>query len=469
MTDSRKKILLVATDFPPNPSVGRLRTVKFAKYLPGTGWEPQVIAPAYRYFFGRDERLLQEIPKDCPVHRAFFPALLEIAACLIGGRSSARTVQEIEPSTIVTARFTDKNRISINFHTLFKSFLMAPLKLWRQMVSRYLFIPDPFVLWIPFALLKAFQIHSRERFDVLFTSIPAPSLIIMGYIMKSTTGVKWVIDYRDLWNGDHTRENLSLWRQAVERYLERLIAKKADLIIATSESKVNYLKRFLNRRNSMRFQCITNGFDPEDFPDFDKESSKKNKNLLKLVYTGRLYRTLSAVPFIEALGQAVKEVPSLKWGMRVHFIGDVAPLERDRMNSVIDDYDITQVVDFTRYVTYSQALVYQLKADALLLLMNHARNADGVIPTKVFEYLGAGRPILAVVPPGDAARIVRQTGRGLTVAPDDIGGIKRAILKLYSLFRESKLWETFQDNHHADLYTRRNLTEKLARLIEDLP
>jgi len=454
--DSKNKILMIATDFPPNPSVGRLRTVKFAKFLPEFGWRPIVLAPSYGFFWGRDESLLKEIPKEAKVCRAFFPAFIEIIASLIKRRKYSKTHKEISQKGIKT----EKNQSGI------KKNILSMVKSCNRVLTRFFLVPDQYILWVPFAFFKALRIHRREKVDVIYTSIPAASLVLLGFLLKVALGKKWIIDYRDLWSGDHTRQQMKPYRKKIEKFIEVMLSSKADAIITTSPQKVDYLRRLLTIMNPDRIFCITNGFDPDDYPHLEQKSSDNGK--CTIAYTGRLYRRLSAVSFLKALGLAFGDNPTLRSKVNVQFIGDIFKEEKSKLNKIIDKYDLTGVVDFVGYISYREALRYQLSSDALLLIMGEAENADGVIPTKIFEYIGSRKPILAIVPQGAAQDIIANTGFGIWAPPDDIEGIKRAFLKLYGAFSGGTSGNWFADENKITQFSRRNLTLNLNQILHKI-
>lgn len=448
----KNKILMIATDFPPDPSVGRLRTVKFCKYLPEFGWQPVVLAPSYRYFWGRDESLLKEIPAEIKVYRAFFPALVEIAVCLITGKRYSKTHQEIKDDPKTERK--DKVDVKRSALSLVKSF------------NRYfnvLLIPDRYILWLPFAFIKGLRINAKEKVDFIYTSIPANSLVLLGYFLKKVLRKKWIIDYRDLWTGDHTRSHSHPIRKKIGRFLERSFASKADIIITTSKQKAEYLKLLLSGLDSSRIFCITNGFDYDDYPPMDSRERKNGKWVI--TYTGRLYRSLSAVPFISGLGLAIQDNPALRSKIKVRFVGDIFKEEKEKIDSLIERHDFHELIEFVGYVSYRDALRYQLNSDMLLLIMGDAENADGVIPTKIFEYLGSRKPILAIVPRGAAEDIINNTGSGISVLPNDTKGIKEAILRIY---KDSLNGGSGFLSDNVDRFSRKNLAKEVSTLLSGI-
>ena len=448
---AKKKILMIATDFPPDPSVGRLRTIKFCKYLPENGWKPIVLAPSYRYLWGRDEALLNEIPEGTKVYRAFYPALIEIISSVLKGKTFSKEIEEIK-----------KEKMSIKPSGLsLKNMFLSIIRYSNRLFNRFILIPDRFILWLPFAFLKALRINRIENIDVIYTTIPASSLIFLGYILKKVFHKKWIIDYRDLWTGDHTRMHMNAFRKKIERFMERRFSSKADAIITTSKEKADYLKSLLKGIAPDKIFCITNGFDQDDSP-----VSKRDKDTKKwiITYTGRLYRTLSASSFVTAMGISISENAALKERLKIRFVGDIFRDEKKKLDQIINKYNLGDIVEFLGYVSYKDSLRYQVDSDALLLVMGEADNADGVIPTKIFEYMGSGRPIFAITPKGAAQRIIEETGYGISERPGDVAAIKNSFLKFYNSYGKRDL--SCKSSELISQFDRRHLTYNFSCILE---
>ena len=86
-------------------------------------------------------------------------------------------------------------------------------------------------------------------------------------------------------------------------------------------------------------------------------------------------------------------------------------------------------VEWLPFASRARTLELQRDSEALLLLIPEAGGrGNGILSGKVFEYLAAGRPVVASSrPDGAAARLLRQTGAGIVVAPDDVEGAARAL------------------------------------------
>jgi glycosyltransferase involved in cell wall biosynthesis len=122
------------------------------------------------------------------------------------------------------------------------------------------------------------------------------------------------------------------------------------------------------------------------------------------------------------------------------------------------------------HVPRRRSLELQRESEALLLLIPEAGGRGrGVLSGKVFEYIAAERPILAVVPPdGAAARLIRDTGAGVVVAPEDVDGIREALVDLHARWRDRGLDGTSLSAEWREQLSRASRVEQLAELLRSL-
>ena len=124
-------------------------------------------------------------------------------------------------------------------------------------------------------------------------------------------------------------------------------------------------------------------------------------------------------------------------------------------------------MDFTGYINHDDAISIINSSEILLLVLTSQRGA-GTIPGKAFEYIGSGRPILAVVPPtGDCSELIKKTRSGIVANVDDISEIKAAIIKLYHQWEIGELfiepdWETINQ------YRRTEQVKATSRILDSL-
>ncbi|MGZ4402562.1 MAG: glycosyltransferase family 4 protein, partial [Gaiellaceae bacterium] len=122
------------------------------------------------------------------------------------------------------------------------------------------------------------------------------------------------------------------------------------------------------------------------------------------------------------------------------------------------------------YAPRRKSLELQRDSEVLLLLIPDAGGrGKGVLSGKVFEYLAAERPILALVPPdGAAADLIRNANAGVVVAPDDVEGIAAALRELHARWRSGGLEEAPLAPEWKARVSRRARVQELAELLERL-
>jgi glycosyltransferase involved in cell wall biosynthesis len=150
----------------------------------------------------------------------------------------------------------------------------------------------------------------------------------------------------------------------------------------------------------------------------------------------------------------------------VRFLGDFRSTDREWAEQL----GLGDRLELIPYAPRRRSLELQRDSEALLLLIPEAGGrGKGVLSGKVFEYLAAERPIFAVVPPdGAAAGLIRETGAGVVVAPDDVDGMAAALRGLHGRWRAGKLGGTPLSEEWREKVSRRARVEEFARVLEDV-
>jgi len=294
----------------------------------------------------------------------------------------------------------------------------------RHLFPRLL-VPDQFAPWVVTAAPAAIRLIRRYRIGVVMTSSSPPSVHLVGAAVKRATGVPWIADVRDslvaspFHSADH---NLARAKQTGERKIARLVARYADAVVAATGAIAGELEAI----GTSSVSVIRNGCDFEDFDGLAYTAEER----FRLTHTGSFYGERDPRPVLRAVAASGADVI-------VRFAGDFRP--RDR--AYASDLGLADRIELLGHVPRRRALELQRGSEALLLLVPHARGRGrGVIPAKLFEYLAAGRPILAAVPPdGEAAAIVRDAGAGDVVEPHDVDAIRSALVRLVERFEDGRL------------------------------
>jgi glycosyltransferase involved in cell wall biosynthesis len=199
-------------------------------------------------------------------------------------------------------------------------------------------------------------------------------------------------------------------------------------------------------------QVIENGCDFEDFAGLEYRPAER----FRITHTGSFLGHRDPRPFLTALAQSDADVLA-------RFVGDFRKADREW----VEKLGLGDRLQLLGYRPRAEALRLQRDSEALLLLLPQAGDRGApILPGKVFEYLAAERPILAAVPPdGAAARLIRETGAGIVVAPDDVRGIGEALAGLHARWRAGRLDGSILSAEQRDRLSRRARVEELADLL----
>ena len=414
------KLLLVTLYFPPAGGGGVQRPLKFASHLPALGIETHVLAPDDPKWVHEDADL--PLPTQAWVHRARY----------VGPRGR---------------RIADEQHGRTGME-------LALLR--ASSIGRRLLVPDENVTWNATAIPKAISIARQEGIDVVLTTSPPGSVHLIGAAVKRATGAKWVADLRDSLALHAHRSSDSVGARAKQKAragIAHLVARQADAIVTAAEA-ITEETRGLSPRG--RVVTIPNGCDFDDFAGLTYTRGDR----FRLTHAGSFFGKRDPKPFLQALAASGLE------DVTVRFLGDFRPADREFMEGL----GLADRVELIEHVPRRESLRLQRDSDALLLLIPEAGGRGrGILSGKVFEYLAAERPVLAVVPPdGAAAQLVRDTGAGVVAAPEDVDAIRDALVELHAQWRAGRLDGTPLSQEWRDKLSRATRVEELAELLKGL-
>ena len=451
-------VLIVAGEFPPLKTIGRIRTTKFVEHLRGLGWKPIVLTlEANGSEANYDARLKAEVPVGIEVIRVPLVTLDEritrLAKRLIGRSSKAvatspRNLTESAATTYQAGKPTKGGYVSR---------LQGAVKHWIRVGLE---IPDNYLPWALKAAAVARDICDKSKVDVVFTTLPPFSAASIGYKLKQERGIPWVADYRDLWYGDVLREWLPKWRSWLELQMEKRLLAKADVIVTVSEQKTEFMRR-MHPGLKARWETLTNGYDSEIYADRQRTRAFDGSKT-EFVYTGRLFKNRRGYAFAEALGRIKQSDPSLVAGVRVRILGGVAPEIAARYEEILRQYSIADLFEFAGDVSYEEAMNAQVNCDYLLLIVDTGETSDGVIPGKLFEYVAAKRPLFALCNPGATQQIIENAGLGVVVDAEDVDACEHA---LTTLLRNPVPTSLERNETYLKQFDRRDIAARLSKLL----
>lgn len=389
-----RNVLFLAYDFPPISSAAAQRARGLARHLPAHGWQPVVVSPRAGVSWARDPATAEELPATLEVRRT---ASLEASRLLR------------RPGVTAGVKGGERQRSSL---------LSRRLREW-------VLIPDSHVGWIPFALAAA--LRRSQGVDVVLSTSPPASAHIAGGLVARLARKPWVADFQDPWSLPSFCAWGGRWRPWVDGQLERKVLRGADAVVATTE----WLGDELARRGGERVTVVPNGCDPAELPE-----TSPARDVFTLVHAGSFYGPRSPEPLLAAVAAALEAEPSMRGSVRVRLLGSEDARNEALLGAATRRLGLEDVVERAGQVPRGESLAAIRGATALALVTDAREAGEGLIPLKLYEYLAAGRPVLALTPAdGEAGRLLRATDAGLVVDPSDTMGARDALRRLYTRWR----------------------------------
>jgi glycosyltransferase involved in cell wall biosynthesis len=423
-----RRVLIITYYWPPSGGSGVQRWLKFAKYLPESGWEPVIFTPENPDFDLKDESLLGEVPQQLEVMK--FPIWEPYQLfSKIKGKSKTHPGRLLEQK---------------------EKGILEKIAIWMR---ANLIVPDPRVYWVKPSVKFLTDLVKGGQFQAVITTGPPHSVHLIGRELKRKTGVSWIADFRDPWSQWEFLDTLpmsSFVRKKHEK-LEQSVLKEANVVITISPTFQKDLEKLAHRKVNL----LTNGYDPSDIP-LGFSPKKKEPRELHLVYSGIIDSIRNPIPVLEAMKIEFFEKEE---SVELTFVGKVSDVV---INYVQADDWLKSRIHFTGYVSHHEVFGFYAKADALVLILTETKNAKGNIPGKLFEYLATGIPVLALGDPnGDSAQILKDSGAGEVIAHVDLAGIRD---RLRVLMNSDSI-----ELNPSDLvkYSRRSLCIQLGKILDE--
>ena len=433
-----KKVLIVAYYFPPSGGPGVQRVLKFVKYLPEFGWQPAVLTVRDGDYPARDPSLLEEIPAGLSVHRT--PIL--------------------EPYSIYRALTGRKKGEAVDVNTNYRPGTRVPLsEKVAQGLRGALFIPDARVGWLLHGIPAGVRLAREWGADLIFSSSPPYTCALLGRAIARRVRKPWVFELRDPWTGflsAPVRHGIS---RALDRRLERNCVRQASRLVMAWKGIGRDLAGKYPDLDMGHARLIENGFDPDDLAG----AAPWRFDRFTVVYTGSMYGVRNPDTFLQAVTRLLAGGRIRPEELRVVFVGRFG----DDVRAMFRRPELQGVVEEVGHRPHAESVRYTLGADVLLLVVDDVAGSEGIVPGKVFEYIGARRPVLAIAPEGDVADLIRRTRAGVVVDRRDIDGMAGALAGWIEEKRRTGQVAFPGLDDEVNRLSRRGRTELLAGVFDE--
>lgn len=421
------KVLIITYYWPPAGGSGVQRWLKFVKYLQDFGITPVVYTVENPDYALEDGSLAQEIPKGVEVLRQPIWEPYKLANLFSKGKASKTSAGFLSKKQSIFGKLS--NYIRANY-----------------------FIPDARMFWIRPSVNYLETYLKENPVDAVISTGPPHSVHRIALGLKNKLGIHWMADFRDPWTEIDYFHQLPLTKSALKKHKkqEKEVLTMADCVVVVGATmRQNYLTFNPNT------EVLTNGYDGEttkNTPTLDTKFS--------ITHIGLMNEDRNPYSLWKVLAELIQEVDGFKDDLEIKLIGKVD----DAVLNNIDTLSLTQTINHIDYLPHSEVQNFQRASQVLLLAVNKVPSAKGIITGKIFEYLLAKRPILAIGPEdGDLAELLQETDAGSCFDFDNTKGLKKELIDLYNRYKNQTL---AVDSKHIERYHRKEITGQLAALLK---
>jgi len=425
-----KRALIVTYYWPPAGGPGVQRWLKFVKYFKEFGVEPIVYIPENPNYPLVDENFSAEIPSNVEVIK-----------------------HPIKEPYRFAKFFSKKKTKQMSSGIIPKKDSSAIEKLMLYVRGNF-FIPDARVGWVKPSVKYLSDYLENNDVDVVITTGPPHSLHLIGKQLKKELNVKWIADFRDPWTTIHYHKSLRLNKTSEKKHkaLEAAVLNTADVVTVTSPTTKKEFEEITNKP----IEVITNGFDITEEVNYNRDLK------FSISHIGSLLSERNPKNLWYILAEICKKNTSFKKDLELKFAGAVS----DEVKESLSEFNLDENSKFLGYVSHFEALKLQNESQVLLLVEINSAETRAIIPGKLFEYLAAKRPIIALGPyKSDIEAIVDETKSGRFFDYSEDKELKNEILRLYKQYKTGDLQVASEG---VDRFSRKQLTKQMSALIKDV-
>ena len=423
-----KNVLFIVYYFPPMGGSGVQRSLKFAKYLKKFGWNPIILCPepgAYQFF---DESLKKELDRlDLEIHRVQAKTPFHT----LGGRKKS--------TGLVTGSLA---------------------KVLRK-ISKLLYFPDNKKGWVKPAVNDGKAIIQNKEIDLIFSSAPPFSNHLVAQELSKTANLPFVLDYRDLFTGNHFDAGESDSRVRKKQELEKGWLNLSSGVIALDDYAADCIGK-ISGEEALNLKVIPHGYDPEDFLKNGISNLQYRKGKMNWLYSGLFYESNQPDVFLKAIYTLCEKNPDFKNKIHLHFQGGLDL----RIKKLIKELNLEGSVSDYGYLPHDVSVANLLKADILWMISNFSENLQQIKTGKLFEYIGTKKPVLGLVHTGEASALLNEYKIGYHTPPNVIRDVTEKIEEIFLLWKQNKL--PTASTEQVQKYDRMKLAGELAVFFDEI-
>ena len=282
-------------------------------------------------------------------------------------------------------------------------------------------LPDKYCAWVKTAMkyYKRWQKKNGFKPELLITFAQPMSDHLFGLAFKKATGTPWIAHFSDPWTDNPYRTD-NFFTSFINRILEKKVITMADAVVFTSQETMDLvLKKYSGSFRKKAFS-IPHCYDPGVYDS--SLTPPANKYVIR--YLGEFYGNRTPHIFIDALETVYKNVPELLENVICEFVGSSS-----KRGGLLEKHPLLkEVVNFREKVTYLESIKLMQTAHCLLVI-DAVADFSVFFPSKIADYVGAGRFIFAITPRGASSRIIKIVG-GIAASPQEPESVSALLRKI---------------------------------------
>jgi len=417
------RLLLISYYFPPCGGATVQRWLKWIPILVEQGFEITVLTTKDGDYPVYDDSLLAEIPQEVTVIRTKTFKFEKIWKIFSGNKKPipyGNISQDKEQNLI--------NRILI----------------WIRL---NLIIPDIRKFWNPSAIKKAIEYLRTTPVDFVITTGPPHSTHLIGLKLKNKFNIKWIADWRDPWTSIYYLQlnPPSFVSRYWHKSLETKVAQNADWNVVVSEHLASQLP-------TDKVSVIYSGYDEKKILPPKISKIKNGNEPFKLKFIGNITEGQRLDILIQIIAKAFPDED-----IELSFIGtNLSEEYKTLLQNLLPERYV-----YKNFLPHKEALKEMQDCQVLLLLINYYPGSEGMLTTKLFEYLASYNKILCLGPHNsEAEKLIYRYEAGKCF---DINESEAAIEYLRNLY---KLWQSGKPLKNEKDISELSAQNQVSRLID---
>lgn len=417
-----KKLLFITYFWPPSGKATLHWPLKIIKHLPENNWQPVVLTADEDTFTQQDLSLLDAVDPELKVYKSKSYEPFNLYRKFIGKKPDEKLIAS---ETISTTNKRLTHRISV----------------WIRM---NLFVPDARVGWNLSAVKTGKKIISNNEIEAIVSIGPPHSAHLIGKKLSKTFNIPFIPVLIDPWVDiiyykGFKRSEPTLWLD--NKFEQSVLAQSSHTVFVTESTREDYIRKysFIKEKSSVLYW----GYNEDDFKNLPHNPPLKEAGVKTLLHAGNIFGYQNP----EMLWKSLRNKIVSNENFKIKFLGTVA----QEIKKSIDQNGLKEITEYTGFLPYKDMLQELLKADYLLVCATEKRH----VPGKLFEYLRAGKPIIAFGQDNaEVENILKESNAGM------LFNYEQEVTKF---FEQASAFNT--NTEVVQKFDRKIITQKLAEIL----